>query len=113
MKFFEKEWKGRLYRFYAQREGDKLWVHFKGRSLLWNQKKQQNQKSPPPAGFPKSSHIILQNKGQSQQEASLETPPTKKPETIIKASLPGKIQKIFVEKSSPIKKGRISCFYLP
>ena len=78
MNFFDREWKGKNYRFYAQKDRHFLWIHFQGRTWLWNSKKTA----------PKKEKTRL------------------KKQSLIKSALPGQIQKINVKKNERIKKGQ-------
>ena len=75
MKFIEKFWKNESYRLFAQRDKDTLWLHYQGRTWLWKEKKAVSKK------------INMEEK-----------------QGLIKANLPGKIQKIFVKKSEVVRK---------
>ena len=77
MKFLEKEWKGRSYSLYAQREGHLLWIHYRGRTWCWRKKKPR----------PKPSSQSLK-------------------QSLLQASLPGRIQKLFVKKGDKVKRGQ-------
>ena len=78
MKFLERQWKGKNYKLYVQRDHNSLWIHFQGKTILWEKKKDlqkiKKQKE-------KSSGRIL-------------------------ASIPGRIQKLFVKKGDKVKKGQ-------
>ena len=114
MKFFEREWKGRLYRFYAQKEGDKLWLHFKGKTWLWRKKpihlepEEAEKEIGENKGEQKGEKAEKKEKGEEKEKGKKESSLSlKKPKVgFIKASLPGKIQKIFVKKTSPVQKGQ-------
>lgn len=77
MKFLERDWKEKSYRFYVQKDKQALWIHYKGQIWLW--KKQRT----------------------SQRKAKSKP---KNPELIV-SPLPGKIQKIFVKKNDTVKTG--------
>ena len=79
MKFIEKFWKDKNYRLFAQKAGDSLWFHYQGRTWIWKKDKTKAQRA----------------KKEDNQKQDL-----------IKANLPGRIQKIFVKKSEPVKKGQ-------
>ena len=36
MKFLSLEWKGEMYHFWAERDGDRLWIHWKGTTWLYH-----------------------------------------------------------------------------
>ena len=78
MKFLDKEWKGKNYRFYVQRDQNSLWIHFQGQTWLWKSEK-------------------LLQKNQSK---------IKKKESLILSPLPGRIQRIFVKKNDKVKEGQ-------
>ena len=78
MKFLDKEWKGRNYKLYVQRDKNFLWLNFDGRTWLWS----------PPLALKKNIKK------------------TGKTKTLISAALPGRIQRIFVKKSDRVKKGQ-------
>ena len=80
MKFIEKFWKGKSYRLFAQKDKDTLWFHYKGRTWQWKEEKT----------------VSKEKKTESAQKQSL-----------IKANLPGRIQKIFVKKLETVQKGQI------
>lgn len=77
MRFLEKKWQGKTYRFYVKRDKDSLWVHSKGQTWLWKDEKD----IPSP-----------QESTQQKQE-------------LIVSVLPGKIQKIFVKPLDVVKEG--------
>ena len=79
MKFIERFWKNKNYRLFVQKEKDSLWLHYQGRTWLWKEEQTVSQK---------------QKKEETQKQ------------DVIKANLPGRIQKIFVKKSEPVKKGQ-------
>ena len=79
MKFIEKLWKDKNYRLFVQKEGDTLWLHYQGRTWRWKEEKIKAQKT--------------------------KTETTEK-QALIKANLPGRIQKIFVKKFETVKKGQ-------
>ena len=79
MKFLDKEWKGRTYRLYAQRDKHCLWIHFQGQTWNWNKSK-------------KLSHKARKQNLKSQG--------------LITSTLPGRIQKIFVKKGDKVKEGQ-------
>ena len=75
MKFLDKEWKGKNYRFYVQRDKNSLWVHFQGQTWIWESKKLPRKKAKE-----KSQGLII-------------------------SAIPGRIHKIFVKKNDKVKKG--------
>lgn len=77
MKFLDKEWKGKNYRFYIQRDKNSLWIHYNGQTWLWKKQKEVQKK---------------------QKQNS-------KYKEIINSALPGRIQNIFVKKGDKVKKG--------
>ena len=79
MKFIEKFWKDKSYRLFVQRDKDSLWLHYEGRAWLWREEKLVSKK--------------------------MKTEETQR-QGLIKANLPGRIQKIFVKKSEKVKKGQ-------
>lgn len=78
MKFLDKEWKGKNYRLYVQRDKDSLWIHYEGQTWHWRRNR-------------------LSGKKKKQ---------TLKSEGLIVSDLPGKIQKIFVKKNDKVKRGQ-------
>ena len=88
MKFLEKNWKGKNYRFYVLKDQNSLWIHYKGQTYLW--------KKP----VPKKTSETAREKSCSQ---GLDSSGLK--QNLIKAHLPGRIQKVFVKKSQELKKG--------
>lgn len=78
MKFLDKEWKGKNYKLYAQSDKDSLWIHYQGRTWLW-----KSQKSP-----------AKQHKKTGRIQG------------LIISTLPGRIQKAFVQKGDKVKKGQ-------
>ena len=83
MRFLEKNWKGKSYRFYVLKDQNSLWIHYKGQTYLWQ--KPVPKKTSETAGKKPQSQSLKQN--------------------LIKAHLPGRIQKVFVKKSQELKKG--------
>ncbi|MDE0092043.1 MAG: biotin/lipoyl-binding protein, partial [Oligoflexia bacterium] len=79
MKFIEKLWRDKYYRLLVQKDKDSLWLHYKGRAWLWKEEKV----------------VSKETKAEEIQKQGL-----------IKANLPGRIQKIFVKKSDKVKKGQ-------
>ena len=79
MKFIEKFWKDKGFRFFVQKDKDSLWLNYKGRTWLWKEEKTKAQKT---------------KKEETQKQG------------LIKANLPGRIQKLFVKKSETVKKGQ-------
>ena len=79
MNFIEKFWKGKNYRLFAKRDRNHLWLSYDGKTWLWKEEKPVDKKI-------KTSTIKKQG--------------------LIKANLPGRIQKIFVKKSDKVKKGK-------
>ena len=79
MKFLEKEWKGQLYRLYALRDKQSLWIHHKGRTWLWKNIKEEQPRS---------------------------TEKKKIPSGLILSPLPCRIQKVFVKPGERIKQGQ-------
>lgn len=79
MKFIEKFWKDKNYRLFVKKDKDSLWLHHQGRTWLWKEEK----------------IVSKQTKTEKAQKQGL-----------IKANLPGRIQKVFVKKSDPVKKGQ-------
>ena len=79
MKFVDKFWKGKNYRLFVQEDKGALWIHYQGQTWLWKEEKPASQK-------------IKTEEAQKQ--------------ALIKANLPGRIQKIFVKKSETVKKGQ-------
>ena len=79
MKFIDKFWKGKSYRLFVQEDKDILWIHYKGRTWIWKEERLSTKKA----------------KTKSAQKKDL-----------IRANLPGRIQKIFVKKSETVKKGQ-------
>lgn len=77
MKFLNKEWQGTNYKLYVQTDKDSLWIHYQGQTWLW-----KNQKTGP-----KKQKKESQNQG------------------LIASTLPGRIQKLFVQKGDRVKKG--------
>ena len=79
MKFIERFWKDKSYRLFVQKDKDSLWFHYQGRTWLWKEEKTVSKKT----------------KAEEAQKQGL-----------IKANLPGRIQKVFVKKSESVKKGQ-------
>jgi len=77
MKFLNKEWKGKCYKLYAQRNKNSLWIHYRGQIWVW-----KNQK-------------LLYNKQKQHLKREL-----------VNSILPGRVHKIFVEKGDKVKKGQ-------
>lgn len=78
MKFLNKEWKGKCYKLYAQRDKNSLWIHYQGQTWVWkNPKLSYNRQNQP-----------LKRQG------------------LISATLPGRIQKTFVKKGDKVKRGQ-------
>ena len=61
-----------------QRDEDSLWIHFKGQTWLWR----------------------------SQKPSQKEKKSTLKSQGLIKSTLPGRIQKVFVKKGDKVKSGQ-------
>jgi len=78
MYFFDKQWKGKNYKFYVHKDKEGLWIHYQGQTFFWT-----NQKD------------IKTKKKQTVNKKGL-----------IVSPLPGKIQKIFVKKGDKLKKGQ-------
>ena len=78
MKFLEKLWKEKYYRLFVEKDKDSLWIHYQGRTWFWKNKKEKSVKAKSP-----------------QQKKEL-----------IQANLPGRIQKVFVQRSDKVKKGQ-------
>lgn len=78
MKFLDKKWEGKNYRFYVQRDKNSLWIHFQGQTWLWKSKR-----------LPKNRQARV-----------------KKKENLITSSLSGRIQRIFVRKGDKVKEGQ-------
>ena len=79
MKFIDRFWKGKNYRLFVQADKEALWLSYQGRTWLWKEEK----------AAPKAAKKELVQK-----------------QDLIKANLPGRIQKIFVKKSESVKKGQ-------
>lgn len=78
MKFLDKDWKGKNYKFYIQKDKDSLWIHFHGRTWLW--------KKPKPQFETQTENL--------------------KKEGLVRSHLPGRVQKIFVKKGDKVSKGK-------
>ena len=78
MQFIEKTWEGREFRFFVHKTKTGLWLNYKGQTWFWKNQKKTN---------------LLKADSKRKKE-------------LIKAHLPGRIQKIFVQKSEPVKKGQ-------
>ena len=78
MKFLNKEWKGKCYKLYAQRDKSSLWIHFQGQTWIWKSQKLSYNRQKQPS----------------------------KNQELISSTLPGRIQKIFVKKGDKVKKGQ-------
>lgn len=78
MKFLDKNWKGKNYKFYVQRDKDSLWIHFQGQTWLWRKKRPQ---------VAEQTEVL-------------------KKEGLIRSHLPGRVQKIFVKKGDKVSKGQ-------
>ncbi|MCY4321202.1 MAG: acetyl-CoA carboxylase biotin carboxyl carrier protein subunit [Bdellovibrionaceae bacterium] len=79
MKFIDKIWKNKNYRFFVQKDKDSLWIHYEGETYLWKEEKASIKKI-------KTDQSVKQS--------------------LIKANLPGRIQKVFVKKLESVKKGQ-------
>ncbi len=79
MKFFEIEWQGKIYKFWAQRDRNFLWIHYKGCTWRWNAEKDSGRK--------------LKKKQKTLKG-------------LILSSIPGRIDGIFVQKGDKIQKGQ-------
>ena len=79
MIFFDEEWKGRRYRFFAQRGEDGLWIHFAGKTNFW-QASHPKKSSPSATAFKNRTEII--------------------------SPLPGRIQRLFVKKGDRVATGQ-------
>ncbi|MBC6414900.1 MAG: acetyl-CoA carboxylase biotin carboxyl carrier protein subunit [Bdellovibrionales bacterium] len=79
MQFLEKKWKGQEFRFFVYKTKKGLWLHYKGETWFW--------------------------KNQGTQFHSIKVSSKKKKE-LLKAQLPGRIQKIFIQKLQRVKKGQ-------
>ena len=80
MIFFDGEWGGKTYRFFAQRDKDRLWIHFAGRTWVFR----------PPA----------------VKSSSLEPVPALKDQTQLVSPLTGRLQSLFVKKGDQVVKGQ-------
>ena len=47
MKFVEREWKEKYYRFYAKKDKNYLWIHYKGQNWVWKKQVPYKRKSKP------------------------------------------------------------------
>ena len=79
MKFVEKFWKDNTYRLFVKKDKDSLWFHYQGKTWFWKEEKT----------------VSKQTKTEKAHK-----------EGLIKANLPGRIQKVFVRKSDLVKKGQ-------
>jgi len=79
MKFIEIEWNGRVYKLWAQRQHNRLWIHYRGEAWCWTQ----------------DSHVSEKHKKKEQQIKGL-----------IRSALPGRIDQIFIKKGDKIQKGQ-------
>ena len=79
MKFLEIEWKGKIYKLWAQRDKNSLWIHYRGCVWLWNPEQIFKE------GLKKKKKIL---KG------------------LILSSMPGRIDSVSVKKGDKVEKGK-------
>lgn len=80
MKFLRVEWKGKIYNLWAEREGEKLWIHYQGSTWQW---------------IPSKKTRV--NFIQSAQTGK----------NVISSPMPGRILKLPFEPGSKVKKGDV------
>ncbi|MCY4512826.1 MAG: acetyl-CoA carboxylase biotin carboxyl carrier protein subunit [Bdellovibrionales bacterium] len=80
MKFLRIEWKNQIYNLWAEKDGEKLWIHYEGSTWKWI----------PPAKVQVGSDSSASNRKE-----------------IISAPMPGRIVDIPFQKGSKVKKGEV------
>ncbi|MGI9549061.1 MAG: acetyl-CoA carboxylase biotin carboxyl carrier protein subunit [Bdellovibrionales bacterium] len=81
MKFLEIKWQDKIYKFWAQKDGKNLWIHYKGHTWLWNEKNTSLK-----------SHALKEEKPLNG---------------LILSSMPGRIDKIFYKKGDKVQKDQV------